>query len=85
MQNLELGGITDKILRMKSKITLLLAVLLVMACISIAGLLIDNKNLVLQIQQKDERNMQLLNSFARTSKQLGDLMEKTGARFIIKQ
>lgn len=70
---------------MKSKTTLLLGVLLVLACIAIAGLLIDNKKLIVQLQEKDDRNVELLNSLGQTSKQLGDLMQKTGAHFIIKQ
>lgn len=70
---------------MKSKITLLLAVLLVISCIATAGLLIDNRKLVAQLQEKDDRVTELLNSLGQTSKQLGDIMEKTGSRFIIKQ
>ncbi|MFA5131907.1 MAG: hypothetical protein WC444_01110 [Candidatus Paceibacterota bacterium] len=69
---------------MKSKITLLLAVLLVISCIATAGLFIDNRKLVAQLQEKDSRIVELFNSLGQTSKQLGDLMEKTGAKFIIK-
>lgn len=72
----------DKILHMKSKITLLLAVLLVIACITITGLLIDNRKLVAQLQEEVDRNVELLNNSSQTSKQLGDLMKQTGVRFI---
>lgn len=58
---------------MKHKINVVLVILLAVAGIAIAGLIIDNKTTAGQLEQKDEKILELLNSSADTNKRLYDV------------